>query len=91
LAQLGIGTGSAKGFIFLAAGEEGDEEAGGLGPGTNAGMFPGEIAGAGGLAVEAWLRHFTIQFLEAVFEKCELGGGFHEGKGGTIPVPLGYG
>lgn len=91
MAQFGIGAGSAKGFIFLAAGEEGDEAAGGLGAGTDAGMFSGEVAGAGGLAVEARLRHFTIQFLEAVFEKGELNGRFHKGKGGTPPVPLGDG
>lgn len=91
LAEFGIGGGGAEGFVFLASGEEGDEAAGGFGACADTRMFSGEIAGAGGLAVEARLRHFTIQFLEAVFEKSELGGGFHEGKGGTIPVPLGYG
>jgi hypothetical protein len=91
LAEFGIGGGGAEGFVFLASGEERDEAAGGFGACADTRMFSGEIAGAGGLAVEARLRHFTIQFLEAVFEKSELGGGFHEGKGGTIPVPLGYG
>lgn len=91
LAEFGIGGGGAEGFIFLAAGEEGNEAAGGFGAGADARMFSGEIAGAGGLAVEARLRHFTIQFLKAVFEKSELGGGFHKGKGGTPPVPLGNG
>jgi hypothetical protein len=91
LAEFGIGGGGAEGFVFLASGKEGNKAAGGFGACADARMFSGEIAGAGGLAVEARLRHFTIQFLEAVFEESELGGGFHEGKGGTIPVPLGYG
>ena len=91
LSHFRIQSGGAEGGVFLEAGGQGNEAASGLGTRANTGMFPGKVASAGPLAVEIWISHFTIEFVKAGFESGELGGGIHNGGGGTMPTPEGVG
>jgi len=84
-------SGGTKGGVFLKAGGQGDEATSGFSTRAYTGMFPGEVAGTGPLAVEIWISHFTIEFVKAGFESGELGGGIHNGGGGTMPTPEGVG
>ena len=84
-------SGGAEGGVFLEAGGQGNEATSGLGTRADTGMFPSEVASTGPLAVEIRIGHFTIKFVKAGFESGELGGGIHNGGGGTVPTPEGGG
>lgn len=91
LAHFGVRGRSAQGGIFQNLGSKGDKAPSGFGAEADAGMFAGEIARAGALAVKVGCGHFAIQLLQAGFEPCELSCGIHKREGGAEPAPRGEG